>query len=108
VLLRDRNSGQKLELNWYSSGSPYATTYLAGEGLDHIAFRVNNLTETLKKLIAAGVETVEIPPALREGNSGTAGASYSVKLAYVKDPDGNWIEFYEHSEPIPLSVPEGY
>ena len=108
VLLRDRNSGQKLELNWYPNGSPYATTYLAGEGLDHIAFRVNDLAGTLKKLIAANVETVEIPPALREGSSGTDGASYQVKLAYVKDPDGNWIEFYEHSTPIPLSIPDGY
>jgi len=108
VLLRDGISGQKLELNWYPSGSPYATTYQPGEGLDHIAFRVNSMTETLKKLTAAEVEVVEIPQALREGASGTTGASYSVKLAYVKDPDGNWIEFYEHSKPIPPAIPEAY
>jgi len=64
--------------------------------------------KTLKDLVAAGVEIVEIPRALREGRSGTAGASYSVKLAYAKDPDGNWVEFYEHSDPIPPSIPEGY
>lgn len=108
VLLKDQKSGQKLELNWYPKGSPYGVPYLPGEGLDHIAFRVNNASETVKELIAKGVEVVELPPPLREGRSGIAGATYSVKLAYVKDPDGNWIELYSLSEPITASIPERY
>jgi len=104
VLLRDQKSGQKLELNWYPEGSSYDVPYSPGEGLDHIAFRVNDATETLKELIAKGVEAVELLPPLREGRA----ATYSFKLAYVKDPDGNWIELLEHSEPITASIPEGY
>ena len=102
--MRDQRSGQKLELNWYPESSLYGVSYSPGEGLDHIAFRVNNVSETLKQLAARGVEAVQLPPPLREGK----GISYSFKLAYVLDPDGNWIELVEHSEPITDSIPEGY
>jgi len=104
VLLRDQKSGQKLELNWYPENSSYGVPYSPGEGLDHIAFRVNNVSETLKQLAARGAKAVQLPPPLREGK----GISYSFKLAYVLDPDGNWIELVEHSEPITDSIPEGY
>jgi len=31
-------------------------------------------------------------------------------LAYIKDPDGNWIELYQHDPEKKLgdSIPEGY
>ena len=100
VLLRDPWSGQKLELNWYPPGSKHAQPYLPGEGLDHIAFRVENLSRFLERL-------------KREGVEGTAGVADHISpsgnpVAYVTDPDGNWLEIYAHSGPMPDVPPEGY
>ena len=81
VLLRDRKSGQKLELNWYPVDSVYAVQYLPGEGLDHIAFVVDNLQATYNELLAKGVEPTNVDPSKTSG-----------WVAYVKDPDGIWIE----------------
>ena len=100
VLLRDRKSGQNLELNWYPEGSKYAEYYTPGEGLDHIAFKVDNMDETLQFLKEERVERVEIGQLAQPPD-----ANY--RLAYVKDPDGNWIELYQHvNKPIEITVPE--
>jgi lactoylglutathione lyase len=96
VLLRDPKSGQKLELNWYPEGSRYATPYSPGEELDHIAFCVDNVPDTFKQLVEKGVESTEIDPYQRRSS------------AYVKDPDGNWIEIYQHPKPVGENIPEGY
>lgn len=101
VLLRDEHSGSKLELNWYPEGSPFATRYAPGESLDHIAFRVEKVPETLEKLAKHGVELVQLPAALREPDPG-------VMVAYAKDPDGNWIELYHNPTPIGAETPKGY
>ena len=106
VLLRDEKSGQKLELNSYPESSPYGVPYFPGEGLDHVAFKVNDVTETVKQLVANGAEPVEILPSLAEVYREKYGGSY--KLAYVKDPDGNWIELYQHPQPIGPTIPEAY
>ncbi|MGP8073152.1 MAG: VOC family protein [Thermoplasmata archaeon] len=101
VLLRDPWSGQKLELNWYPPGSEFATPYQPGEGLDHIAFRVANLPQTLEELKKAGVERV--------GGSADHTLPGGARVAYVKDPDGNWIELYDHpTQMIPEKPPPGY
>ena len=91
VLLRDKKSGQKLELNWYPSDSKYAVPYSPGEGLDHIAFRVKSVPRFVSKLRAGGVETVDLPASLARLPSGH-------RVAFAKDPDGNWIELYDHPE----------
>jgi lactoylglutathione lyase len=99
VLLRDIRSGQKLELNWYPEGSVHATPYTLGEGLDHIAFVVEDVKIAYRELLARGAEPTNIDP---ESSGGW--------LAYLKDPDGNWIEIYQH-DPARLignSIPEGY
>lgn len=99
VLLRDEKSGQKLELNWYPEGSAHAIPYTPGEGLDHIAFVVDDLTASYNDLLANGAEPTNITPAATEG-----------WLAYVEDPDGNWIELYRHDPAkTPVgSIPQGY
>jgi len=99
VLLRDRKSGQKLELNWYPESSPHAVPYAPGEGLDHIAFVVDDLKTAYKELIAKGAKPTNINP------SSTGGW-----LAYVKDPDENWIEIYQHDpkKSPEATIPEGY
>jgi lactoylglutathione lyase len=81
VLLGDRTSGQRLELNWYPKGSTYATRYSVGEGMDHLGFRVADLGAAVTQLKAAGAKVVE---ELKEGGR--------VVLVYLADPDGIWIE----------------
>ena len=96
VLLRDRKSGMKLELNWYPASSRYSTPYIAGEGLDHVAFCVDSIKKKFKELVDKGVSPTDFGP--------ETGVTY----CYVRDPDGNWIEIYQHKEPIGETVPEGY
>jgi catechol 2,3-dioxygenase-like lactoylglutathione lyase family enzyme len=84
VLLEDSRSHQRLELNWYPDGSPFATAYVPGEGLDHIGFKVQNPALAFKRLVAKGAVPALIPSD-KEGVNG---------IYYLKDPDGNWIEFF--------------
>jgi lactoylglutathione lyase len=82
VGLRSEKDGFTLELNYYGRGSPYNTKFSAGEGLDHLAFQVDNLGKALEDARLAGFETLlEI-----EAEGG--------RWAYIKDPDGNWIELF--------------
>ena len=94
VLLRDRKSGQKLELNWYPPNSPFGSEYVPGEGLDHIGFIVENVRETYQELLAKGTEPTELNPSKTGGG-----------LSFVRDPDGNWIEIFQRNPPA-LSVQE--
>lgn len=84
VLLEDPRTHQRLELNWYPKDSPYATKYVPGDGLDHIGFTVSDPASKFAKLVKAGVEPALAP----DDVSGVRG------VYYVKDPDGNWIEFF--------------
>ena len=88
VLLRDEESKQQLELNWYPEGSPFNVPYVPGEGLDHVGFIVENVRERYEELVSKGAQRTEIDPSKTEG-----------WLAYVKDPDGNWIEIFQKSQP---------
>src|SRR5712692_5624239 len=81
VLLKDEETEQCLELNWYPKGSRYDVPYVAGEGLDHIGFGVKDLEEKYEELIKNGAEATGIDTSNTDGWQ-----------AYVKDPDGNWIE----------------
>ncbi len=109
VLFKDRLSGQRIELNWYSEKSEFATPYVAGEGLDHIGVRVKSLAESLKRLA-----TLDIFPATRElGDRAHPNDDIWVlksghNVAYIKDPDGNFIELYDHPGEPWGSIPEGY
>ena len=88
VKLKDEKSGHYLELNWYPPGSRFGTSYVAGEGLDHIGFIVDDVQEKFKELVSKGAEPTEIDPSVTGGRS-----------AHVKDPDGNWIELYQLTPP---------
>jgi len=70
-----------LELNWYEEGSRFGTAYVNGEELDHLGFEVEDLQDAVKRLEEKGVEVVVRP--------GTIGGW---REAFVKDPDGIWIE----------------
>jgi lactoylglutathione lyase len=82
IVLQSEKGGPILELNYYQKDSPYNTKYTPGEGLDHLAFKVDDLDKALEEAEKAGHKTIL---KLRQ-NGG--------RWAYIEDPDGNWIEFY--------------
>lgn len=84
VLLEDPRTHQRLELNWYPAGSPYATKYVPGDGLDHVGFTVKDPQATYRRLVSAGAK-----PALAPGDRNGVRGIY-----YVEDPDGNWVELF--------------
>jgi len=84
VLLQDPRSHQRLELNWYPPGSPYRVPYMPGEALDHIGFKVSDAEASYRKLVQQGIPSA-LAPSDKDGVKG---------VFYVKDPDGNWIEFF--------------
>jgi catechol 2,3-dioxygenase-like lactoylglutathione lyase family enzyme len=96
VGLFDPVTKAELELNWYPPGSPYDTPYSAGEGLDHLGFEVEDARTTVRELAAAGAE-LAVEPWLERGR---------YWIAFVKDPDGNWIEIQSVVEGAP-SAPSG-
>jgi len=71
------NGRQTLELNWYAERDEFRN----GDEVDHLAFRVRDVDKYLAELRAEGVEVAMEP--FNEGRS---------RLAFVKDPDGIWIE----------------
>lgn len=75
--LRSPRSKQILELNWY----PKRYKFGGRSGLDHLAFKVDDAKKYFDRLSKKKYKA-PIKPFL-EG---------SWVLAYVKDPDGNWIE----------------
>lgn len=80
--LESEKGGFQLELNHYEKDSPYNVKYSVGEGLDHLAFKVDDLAKALKDAEAAGYKTIK----KMETNGGA--------WAYIEDPDGIWIELF--------------
>jgi len=81
VGLADSNTGQRLELNWYPKNNKFYVPYKNGEELDHLAFEVDDVEATVKELVRRGAP-VAVKPF----------GDWRSMLAYVKDPDGIWIE----------------
>jgi len=121
VLLRDRRSGQRLELNWYATTSPFYAPFVVGEGLDHLEVRVRDVPSMLQQLRARGIQPVNRglwsnPEAVAQMKADPEMAAALEKeywttktghrIAYIPDPDGNLICLYDHPEeswdgPIP-------
>lgn len=74
-------SSQRLELNWYPRDNPYWVPYAHGEELDHISFWCQDVRADFRRLIQKGAK-VAVEPWDETG----------YVIAYVKDPDGIWIE----------------
>jgi catechol 2,3-dioxygenase-like lactoylglutathione lyase family enzyme len=81
VHLIDSQTGQMLELNWYPKGSRFYEKYRNGSELDHIGFIVDDAVKWFDLLLKRGTK----PAAEPFGNKNET-------LAYVRDPDGIWIE----------------
>src|SRR5881409_1417021 len=84
VTLGSPGGDQLLELNWYAEGSRFGLPYVNGEELDHLAFDVDDLDGAIAELSRKGVEVV-----VRPGEIGGIGGW---REAFVKDPNGIWIE----------------
>jgi lactoylglutathione lyase len=82
VVLQSEKGGPILELNYYREDSAYNTKYTPGEGLDHLAFKVDSLDKALEEAEKEGHKA--ILKLQQEGG----------RWAYIEDPDGNWIELY--------------
>lgn len=74
--LRSKGSSQILELNWY----PKEYRHGGQKGLDHLAFEVKDADASYLKIARKTRGTIR---PFDEGRW---------RLAYVTDPDGNWIE----------------
>jgi catechol 2,3-dioxygenase-like lactoylglutathione lyase family enzyme len=81
VHLIDPQTGQLLELNWYPKGSRFYEEYRNGSELDHLGFIVDDAVKWFNLLVKRGAKRAAKP--FGDENE---------TLAYVKDPDGIWIE----------------
>jgi catechol 2,3-dioxygenase-like lactoylglutathione lyase family enzyme len=75
------DSEQELELNYYPTGSKYWEEYVEGSELDHLAFWCKNVRRDYERVVARGATS-----AIKPWDEG------GYTLAFVKDPDGVWIE----------------
>lgn len=128
VLLRDRRSGQRMELNWYSDKSPFALPYAIGEGLDHLEIRVRSVPETLERCKQLGIPIAtknlwnreriaqhfaNDPEVLRAMEkdvwSNPPGHPHRFNAFYIQDPDGIFLCMYDHpDEPWEGPIPDHY
>jgi lactoylglutathione lyase len=89
--LRSPGSTQVLELNWYAAGSRFGTPYSNGEELDHLAFECDDLAAAVGELERQGVEVKVRPKEIGEREGWNE--------AFVKDPNGIWIELLQSKVP---------
>ena len=82
VSLVSEKGGPEIELNYYREGSRFAIEYSAGEGVNHLAFKVEDLDAALAEFENAG------HPKVTEVNTGSS------RWAYVQDPNGIFIEIF--------------
>ncbi len=82
VSLVTEEGGPQLELNFYPEGSKFATDYSAGDGVDHLAFKVDDLDAALQEATNLG------HPKVLEMKAGES------RWAFIQDPNGIYIELF--------------
>ena len=82
AFVRDPSSGARIELTHWDDKGPIDP----GDQLDHLAFEVEDVAESVARARAAGVRVAKEPFRLA-GGSGW--------LAFLLDPDDVWIELIE-------------
>ena len=82
IVLQSEEVGFVLELNYYEKNSPFNAKYIVGEGLDHLAFKVEDLDQALEEAKNLGYRVI-LEMKSKEG-----------RWAYIEDPDGIWIEVF--------------
>jgi len=81
AFMKDK-SGTALELTHWRDKKELAE----GDNFDHIAFSVENVADEVQRLKAKGV-VIAMEPFSLQGSAS--------KIAFIKDPDGNWLELIE-------------
>ena len=81
AFLKD-NDGGALELTHWRDKKSLAE----GDNFDHIAFETENIDAKVAELRNHGV-TIAMEPYSLQGSTS--------KIAFIKDPDGNWLELIE-------------
>jgi catechol 2,3-dioxygenase-like lactoylglutathione lyase family enzyme len=74
-----------IELNHYDADSPFNVKYIVGEGLDHLAFGVEDLDAAIRKAKRLGYRF------LKEVKTDKS------RWVYVEDPNGIWVELIKTS-----------
>jgi lactoylglutathione lyase len=81
AFLKDDSEGALELTHWRDKKS-----LTEGENFDHIAFETDDIDATVEELRAHGV-TIAMEPFSLQGSSS--------RIAFVKDPDGNWLELIQ-------------
>ena len=89
VHLKNVGSTQRLELNYYPLKNMFYERFRSGSELDHLAFWVKDVDQKYEELLTKGARAAVRP--FEEGR---------YKLAFLKDPDGIWIELIGRNRPI--------
>ena len=84
------DDGPTLEIFQYNKLASVETQQINRQGLAHIAFRVDDVQETLKEVLSAGGR--QLSDIIREyiPSLGT------ITFVYTKDPEGNFIEIQKY------------
>lgn len=82
AFLSDKVNKVRIELTYWKDKKDWTS----GDELDHLAFTVPNMEEAMKKFRREGVEIAREPYSLKGSTS---------KIAFIKDPNGIWIELIE-------------
>ena len=80
AFLEIKGTNHRIELTWWRGKKDYAE----GDQLDHIAFGVENLGKFMEEMKSKKVEIAKEPY--------TLGSS---RIAFIKDPNGIWLEMIE-------------
>ena len=83
VSLESPDGKFEIELNHYDDDSPYNVPYVVGEGLDHLAFAVEDLDAALDEARKNGHQ---VKADIRTDKS---------RWAFVEDPNGIWVELFK-------------
>jgi len=82
AFLTDKISNVRIELTYWKDKKDWTS----GDELDHLALTLPNMDEAMKKFRRQGVEIAKEPYSLKGSTS---------KIAFIKDPNGIWIELIE-------------
>jgi lactoylglutathione lyase len=80
-----QGTDHRIELTWWKGKTEYAE----GDQLDHLAFGVEDIPLSVESLRGKGVEIAKEPYSLGPGSS---------RIAFIKDPNGIWIELIEQKK----------
>lgn len=83
AFLQDKDGGA-IELTYWRDKKELKE----GDNFDHIALAVDDLRKAIDELKANGV-TIAMEPFSLSGSSS--------EIAFIKDPDGNWLELIEEA-----------